>query len=405
MCARAIKLRTYIDDWLQKEIALNSTSNSASTEDTDFTPRDLKRLRLSSTEWHHLQLITDMLQNFKSATNYLSENRKPQVQFIWLMYNRLFDFLDQMIEGLGEDSENRDIEWPAIVKGAAEKGRAKLSKYYSKTDEERGYLFNCATILDASQKLTAYEDDSWEAHDKHMYRQQFLNYLDRYDNHGDRDFTPTATGHVRQPQGDEWFRKPPLLVRSQSSGMSSASPRAASTLSQDLEDDTVGRTRKQGEMYLSVPHDVGSAQFNILDWWRDNEATYPNLAQVARDILPVQIAGVGVERVFNTSKDVIGDRRHRLSAQTIQQIMILKHALPQEVEPTTLVDDEPAPSDEVDDLFELPAYVTQPAIGIRIEEEIQISSDSDEELPTPSTRVERDHPPPRKRVRPLRYRD
>ncbi|EMD63973.1 hypothetical protein COCSADRAFT_50538, partial [Bipolaris sorokiniana ND90Pr] len=59
--------------------------------------------------------------------------------------------------------------------------------------------------------------------------------------------------------------------------------------------------------------------------WRVNSSTYPHLAKVAKDILAVPIAQVGVERVFNIAKDTIGDRRHRLSAQTIQQIMVLKH--------------------------------------------------------------------------------
>ncbi|KAF2821995.1 hypothetical protein CC86DRAFT_301563, partial [Ophiobolus disseminans] len=57
------------------------------------------------------------------------------------------------------------------VKAAAERGRAKLVKYYSRTGDAQGYLFNYATILDLSQKLTAYE---------HMYREQFLEYLKRY---------------------------------------------------------------------------------------------------------------------------------------------------------------------------------------------------------------------------------
>jgi hypothetical protein len=75
-----------------------------------------------------------------------------------MMYNKLFDFLDEMNDDLGEDSGSNDgIDWPAVVLSAANKGRDKLSKYYSKTDEERGYLFNCATILDLTQKLTAYE--------------------------------------------------------------------------------------------------------------------------------------------------------------------------------------------------------------------------------------------------------
>jgi hypothetical protein len=121
--------------------------------DIDF--RDLKRLRLSSTEWHHLELVTDMLKRFKDATSALSQDTKPQIQYIWLMYNRLFDYLDKMIEDLSEDPDNP--EWAAVVIAAAERGRLKLTKYYSRTDAERGYLFNCATTLDPTQKLNAYE--------------------------------------------------------------------------------------------------------------------------------------------------------------------------------------------------------------------------------------------------------
>jgi hypothetical protein len=162
MCARAIKLQRYIDEWLKQEIALKTSANTDTTSYDSGAAviefRDLKRLRLSSTEWHHLELVTDMLKQFKEATLFLSQNQKPQIQYIWLMYNRLFDFLDKMTEDLGEDLENQDsVEWPAVVKAAAERGRAKLSKYYSKTDKERGFLFNCATILDPTQKLTAYE--------------------------------------------------------------------------------------------------------------------------------------------------------------------------------------------------------------------------------------------------------
>jgi hypothetical protein len=162
MCERAIKLQKYIDEWLKQEVVLklgvnpDSIHNNNDTAEIDF--RDLKRLRLSSIEWHHLELITHMLKRFKDATSFLSENQKPQIQYIWLMYNRLFDFLDKMSEDLDEDQDNQEnTEWPAVVKAAAEKGRLKLSKYYSKTDAEHGFLFNCATILDPTQKLTAYE--------------------------------------------------------------------------------------------------------------------------------------------------------------------------------------------------------------------------------------------------------
>lgn len=160
MCERAVKLQPYIDQWLEQEISLKVTSstNSSNPNVVEADYKDLKRLRLAATEWQHLRAITSMLESFKTATEFLSQNEKPQIPYIWMMYNRLFDFLEKIEQELGEDlNHEENTEWPEVVKAAAEKGRLKLTKYYSRTGEEQGFLFNCATILDPTQKLTAYE--------------------------------------------------------------------------------------------------------------------------------------------------------------------------------------------------------------------------------------------------------
>ena len=160
MCERAVKLQVYIDEWLEKEIALRPRASLAGTSTLEADYKDLKKLWLSGTEWQHLKAITQMLRKFKTATSSLSENSKPLIPYTWLMYNRLFDFLDEMTQELGEDSNHAEsTEWPEIVRTAAEKGKTKLSKYYSRTGDEQGFLFNCATILDPTQKLTIYEVD------------------------------------------------------------------------------------------------------------------------------------------------------------------------------------------------------------------------------------------------------
>lgn len=159
MCERAVKLQSYINEWLQNEIdrrPRGSVSVTASTSEADY--KDLKKLRLSGTEWQHLNAITQMLKKFKKATTNLSNSSRPLIAWTWLMYNRLFDFLNEMNYDLGEELNHTELEeWPDVVKHAATKGKEKLTKYYSRTGSERGYLYNCATILDLTQKLTAYE--------------------------------------------------------------------------------------------------------------------------------------------------------------------------------------------------------------------------------------------------------
>ncbi|KAF7574188.1 Dimer-Tnp-hAT domain containing protein [Pyrenophora tritici-repentis] len=359
--------------------------------------RDLKRLRLSSTEWHHLELVTEMLKRFKTATSFLSQNEKPQIQYIWLMYNRLFDFLDKMSEDLDEDEENQDDrEWLDVVRAAADRVRLKLSKYYSKTDAERGFLFNCATILDPTQKLTAYEDDSWEPQYKHLYRGQFLAYLDRYDNTDGRGSTPGSSIVKRRSLGNEWFRKP---APPPTSALNSFSSQNSSLVESDK---TTGPTRQEGESYLSTACVMTDDSFDILEWWKTNEPTYPRLSQVAKDILAIPIAQVGVERVFNVAKDVIGSRRHRLSARTIQQIMVLKDTISQEEEQgldylVAQLGEDGEPIDEVNDLFELPASLEH---TFDIDEENQTTEEESEEEVQEERQL-----PPRKRQRPQRYRD
>jgi hypothetical protein len=162
MCKRAIQLKLYIDTWLAQEIARKEPANISNlatySDTTEVNYRDLKTLRLSATEWHHIKLVATLLGKFKDATTHISQAKTPQVPFIWQMYNTLFDFLDEMSGDFIEDPGNNDgVDWPAVVLSAANRGKDKLSKYYSKTDEERGFIFNCATILDPSQKLSAYE--------------------------------------------------------------------------------------------------------------------------------------------------------------------------------------------------------------------------------------------------------
>lgn len=230
-----------------------------------------------------------------------------------------------------------------------------------------------------------------------MYRQQFLEYLDRYDNAHPRDSAVPPSTPLRRSLDTEWFRKPSTFPPSQSSSFSS--PSQSSVAPETYSD--VGLTRQEGESYLSTPCVKPAGSFDILIWWRMNEITYPRLAQVAKDILAIPIAQVGVERVFNLSKDVIGDRRHRLSTQTIRKIMIFKDIIGLEgsaqEEDLSAIEGQ-LPLDEIDDLLELPANVD--AVN-GVESEREPESTDEEDPVTPSRREQR----PRKRMKPWRYRD
>jgi hypothetical protein len=61
---------------------------------------------------------------------------------------------------------------------------------------------------------------------------------------------------------------------------------------------------------------------HILEFWQRAEVVWPVLTAVARDYLAIPASGIGVERLFNTARDVITYRRHRLQPDTVSKIML-----------------------------------------------------------------------------------
>jgi hAT family C-terminal dimerisation region len=83
------------------------------------------------------------------------------------------------------------------------------------------------------------------------------------------------------------------------------------------------------ERYLNdqVTQDtVSTGTRDILDIWRTIESQYPTVARMAKDILAIPLAGVGMERVFNLGRDTCTYRRGHLHGTTIQKVMLTKHA-------------------------------------------------------------------------------
>ncbi|KAJ5368485.1 uncharacterized protein N7496_008245 [Penicillium cataractarum] len=56
---------------------------------------------------------------------------------------------------------------------------------------------------------------------------------------------------------------------------------------------------------------------NPCDFWREHEHQYPTLVSIVRDIFTIPASGAGVERLFNSARDVCHYRRGRLNETAI----------------------------------------------------------------------------------------
>lgn len=114
---------------------------------------------------------------------------------------------------------------------------------------------------------------------------------------------------------------------------------------------------------------------DILEYWKSRQSCWPVLTQMARDFLSVASSGVGVERLFNSSRDVCHYRRARLNPSTVRVIMIVmcttQFNLSQDyanLEPDVL-DDLPNTAEDTE-ISEVPNYISDKEDSMDLDDEV-----------------------------------
>jgi hypothetical protein len=67
-----------------------------------------------------------------------------------------------------------------------------------------------------------------------------------------------------------------------------------------------------------------SHKFDLLLFWKDHETKWPNLAQLVKYHLSAPASSAPSERVFSISKQVLSDRRNRLSPESAAVCTVLR---------------------------------------------------------------------------------
>ncbi|KAJ5260443.1 hypothetical protein N7505_009824 [Penicillium chrysogenum] len=60
---------------------------------------------------------------------------------------------------------------------------------------------------------------------------------------------------------------------------------------------------------------------------RENHGRFPTIASLTRDILTILATSVGVERLFNTTRDIYYYRRGRIKSETIKELILFLYSL------------------------------------------------------------------------------
>jgi hypothetical protein len=211
----------------------------------------------------------------------------------WVAYDDIFQHLerhDALLRATGEP-------WKVQLGNCLGAAQEKLSEYYTRTDGPRGLLYNLSCILDPTKKLSLYNGNGFEPQDAKEYEAEFRQFHEDFYSHlCSEELTE------RPSELSLGMDLTSIAIAKRQQGMQS-SP-AASLLDRYLRSDL-------------------TTDFQPLEFWKVHAPFMPSLAQMAKDILAIPIAGVGVERIFSIARQICSYQRNRFDAETITQLMIV----------------------------------------------------------------------------------
>lgn len=244
----------------------------------------LHSLLMKENEWTELNKVSVLLQKFERATKFVSMERHSTISSYLPTFHWLLDSLRTFIRNN-----------PGHLADAVEIGLEKLEKYERELNIQKSMIPYAAVLLNPSLKLSYFRE--------HKFR-NVKEIKTKICEIFERDYETGADNtdcNAPKDSEDEFFAH--MYKRAK-----------------------VTKAGKEFEKYLQFP--LSSSKIDCLDFWRSQVAEFPNLAKMARDILPVQSSSVPVERDFSGGVDLVTPTRCSLDAKTIRACMCLKSWLP-----------------------------------------------------------------------------
>lgn len=185
MCIRALRLREFVDQWIELSDSVK-----------------INRLRLSDIEWRQVEYVVALLYPFYRCTQAVSRTKGPGIHKVWRVYNSLFEHLEKRLE-----EAEKETGWKHALCSAIEAGKAKFSEYYARTGDAFGDLYAVAAVLDPTRRFSAYNPSDWTKDERKEYYQKIEgfyadNYADKYEQvfqgQQDKEQIGTEVRHQRQ---------------------------------------------------------------------------------------------------------------------------------------------------------------------------------------------------------------
>ncbi|KGO69277.1 HAT dimerization [Penicillium italicum] len=233
---------------------------------------------LNAEGWRQIDYLLHILQPFFTYTTLVCQTNDSSIHLIFSIYNKLFDHLERSMHQL----RRKRVAWKQPMLSSLEAAKDKLSKYYNPSNKME-FFSTCDWAPDDTGKDYTKE-----------YRQSLQSLFEKY--------------RLRTPSNI-----------SPSDGISFP---AKSALERILKDNSSQRSTSPYQDELTKYLQSATVNESAQVFWRSNEREFPILASITRDVMSIPATGAGVERLFNSARDICHYRRGSLSPETIRDIML-----------------------------------------------------------------------------------
>ena len=216
------------------------------------------------------------------------------------------------------------------LKLKAEDMLCKFLKYWDGIKNVNRMLI-IATIIDPRKKMTyanfcfeqLYGEDSLESKEMgesvlDLLRSMFKEYASRFGGDATRSSQSKKTSSVSVQETQEQMGRLALVV--EDFGYERMDNKYTELVA-EKEDET----RDKLEAYLKAPLEnqrlMMGFEFDILAWWKMHQTKFPVLAEMARDLLAMQVSSVASESAFSTSGRILEPYRSCLTHYMIEVLM------------------------------------------------------------------------------------
>jgi hypothetical protein len=137
---------------------------------------DCEEMLLHEEEWRQVDYLLCITEPFFNYTTQLSKTRDVTAHYVFRIYNKLFEHLEQSMKQL----RRKRMLWKKQMLHALEAGRLKLDEYYSQTDNIRGHIYAISTMLAPVNKFKFFLTKDWDQKWRDTYRKSFQEALIPY---------------------------------------------------------------------------------------------------------------------------------------------------------------------------------------------------------------------------------